>query len=280
MQAIATLYGPQSAELASGSYLYDMQASYRNTLAADGVAFPDAELQAAKLQHDAYAAQQRGSWLLNPDGSPIRIDASTYNTDAVGQKIIGGIVPLQNEEKLGRLCSMALISHAGALAIDEMIDTDTVGPEDIESYADLNLRYKHFVQTAIAIEEWGLLWDKIVRDEFPGESLRFPLDAIQIAYTGALLHSPAFQTVRDANFEILPLIEYNLGTELRAFEPDDPIATMHGHFATAAGVFYRTSPDGATSVLDRMITDGYLPANGGWHTRVGAAVAGINHLFR
>ena len=278
MTNVVNLYGAQSAELAASGFIMQTHDVYSAELTARGVLFPDAELRQTKLEYDAWAAQQRGSHMLSPDGSPIEVPGN-FNCEAAGAFLYAGRIALQNADRLTSLCDMALTAHAGKLAVNQYRQMDTLDDDDVAQFCALNKQYKHFVQAGIAVEEWGEPWADLVADTFPGAPLAFPLDKSSVTYASTVLSSTYFTVMRHRHFATIDYLWLNFGNSLGAFDRGDPYFSGYGKLVTSLALFYRSSPTAVDAALSGFIAGRQLPEVGDWHQRVHEAAKVAANLF-
>jgi hypothetical protein len=254
---IAEVFGTYAAEIAEGSGLADLTAGYQMLLEQDGVVFPSAELQTAERLRGAAAAKDRGYDSLNEDGSVVNV--SNFDRKTTGGLLSADRLALANAERLRTMVELGLIARAGSLATARV--TQERGEGDLtEVLKRYTTRYKQFVQTGIAVEEWDSPWQELVEHGFEGQSLDFPLAAGGIRHALGVLYDPEFGELSKKHFERAGLVWFAILNGIEAVVSCD----FEQVKLAAAGLFYRQSPEGCDNFIGELVAAGQLSDSVEW----------------
>lgn len=271
------MVGPACAELAQGSFLTDLEQSYRQTLERDGVTFPTPEVEEASRLYTAATQVARGTAALENDGSPVNLDV--YDAAAVSEILRDNRESLINTDRLKSLTDLGLISHAGSLMRSQVGDAEGLVSANGEALLTLNALFKKFVLLGIATEEWGSPWNAVVANEFAGPSLGFPLNVMEVNHGLAVLRIPLFKELKRRYFGRLTLHGFNLFQGLDLSEAGYKAEQAQVSLAAHIALFYRHSPQGCADLLQVALENGSLPRDINWQAAIESSVARAGRIF-
>ncbi len=193
MASIETSLGPYMARVHDEIATGELKMMRRYSLELDGVTFPTPEVERMLLLWEANAAQRRGAYVLNEDGSAV--DPSDFEYDDARAMLRSNRVSIGNAEKLDTFIDLEKTARAASLALE---DSRALGNTyNVEMLTRLIDMYKKVLQILLTLNKWERPWHTIVEEEFPGETMKFPMTVENMEVTAyPLVSSELFMEIR------------------------------------------------------------------------------------